>query len=172
VQVYKYKIPIDSSFFDGSDVVLSIDQGGTMTLTHDKTQLLIKPDLDDLASISFAPRRVPAMAWISVVEAAVLQNTDIASLIGALDADDPVIRANAKRALAERGDAAIPALGAALRGNYRTQVEVLSTLSKMQRDNLLKLSSDARNLIVQLAGSSDTNLRAGAESVFRAGLPR
>jgi len=170
VTVFKYKVPIDNAFFDGSDVVLALNQSGGMMLTHNSTTLTINAETDNLASVASEQRGAPAAAWLAVVEAAGLESASIETLIAALDADDPIIRANAKRALAARGAAAIPALAGAIHGNYRVQVEVLATLSKMSAGDLARLPQDARCTIFQLAVSSDALLRSSAQSVLGTGL--
>jgi hypothetical protein len=108
-----------------------------------------------------------------IVHAASIPQVKPEDLIRALDADDPTIRAAARRDLIKLGSSAAPYIEHALTdpaGSYRLRVGVLSALKDMNEAVRKALSEPARCVIGKAATGSDSILRAEAKAVIAAGV--
>jgi hypothetical protein len=175
VDVLKYILPIRNEFYKGT-VDIEYDQtSNKMTLIHGtEKREEIAPSATSIPGegpTSDAHTQAPFTS--DIVYAAVPPQVKPEDLIRALDADDPLIRANARRDLIALGSPAIPYIGAALTdpaSSYRLKIEALSTLKDMNQSAKQALSPPARCAIARAANDADPRLRGEANAVVSAGV--
>jgi len=172
--VLKYKLPIRSEFYKGT-VDIEYDQtSNKMTLLHGTYKEEIAPSPTSIPGEGpTASAHTQNSLTPDIVYAAQLPQVKPEDLISALDADDPVIRATARRDLIALGPSATPYVGEALTdpaSSYRLKVEALSTLKDMSQPAKQALSEPARCAIARAANEGDPGLRAEATAVVAAGV--
>jgi hypothetical protein len=175
LKVLKYKLPIRKGFYKGT-VEIEYDQtSNKMRLIHgtDKEEEIapsapLIPGVEPKASTHIQNLLTPA-----IVYADLLRRVKPEDVVRALDSDDPLIRAAARRDLIALGSSAIPYIGKALTdaaSSYRLKVEALSTLKDMNQSAKQALSEPARCAIAKASNDPDPTLRSEAASVVAAGV--
>ena len=144
---------------------------GVMTLRHGSLTIDIAPTVDSTSNYERPlPGGAPGIAFAQSAPAP--KSTNIEDIMDALDADNPIIRENARRDLAVLGSSATPQIEAALtdpQTSLRVRLEVLIALSTM-RPIALSLSGPARCAIADAAHDPDEALRKAATNLLTAGV--
>ena len=169
--VFKYEIPVQEDFYKDAVEIDYNRSTGMMTLRHGSLTTDIPPTADSASSYDRPPPRgAPGIAYAQ--NAPTPQSTKIADILGALDADNPIIRENARRDLAALGFSATPQIEAVLtdpQTSLRMRLEVLTALSTM-RSIALSLSGPARCAIANAAHDPNEALRKAATNLLTAGV--
>ncbi len=172
VKVLRYELPIREDFYDGL-VDISYDQKtDKMILTHSGKQEELAPSAAQVPGEVSTRRKVNVLPP-KTVYAAELPQAKVNELILALDADDPQIRAAARRDLIKLGQASIPLLDHALtdsESSYRLRVGALSTLQGLRDKAEKSLSREAKCAIAQASKDADPTLSAEASRLIAGGL--
>ena len=142
-----------------------------MTLRHGSLTIDIAPTVDSTSNYERPlPGGAPGIAFAQSAPAP--KSTNIEDIMDVLDADNPIIRENARRDLAVLGSSATPQIEAALtdpQTSLRVRLEVLIALSTM-RPIALSLSGPARCAIADAAHDPDEALRKAATNLLTAGV--
>jgi hypothetical protein len=169
-KVLKYKMPIHKEFYDGPVEMEYEPNNDQMILTYGANRVVITP-----SPASIAETHSLRLANPEVVYASSLPTASPQELIRALDADDPLIRRNARLDLAKLGSTAVPYLSQVLtnpNSSYRLRLGVMVTLSDIGAPSNQGLSEAARCSILKASIDSDPTLQEEAKAALASGIAR
>ena len=169
----KYKVQIRDDYYDGEVDIEYNQKTDEMVLTHGKYTETILPVSTPFATDAPEPKQANGLVSANTVYAASVKKVaKPEDLIRALDVDDPLIRASARRDLIGLGPKAIPYLEQALidaKSSYRLRVGILSTLKDMGSANL-SLGELGLCAVARASKDGDLTLSKEGQAVLATGV--
>jgi hypothetical protein len=157
---YRYEIPIRSDFYHGVVDITYDPASGKMKLVHGSEEETLEPKIEEAA---LPLRPIEKRFWADIVYASGPQSQlDPALLVGALDANDPIIRQNARAQLITMASKSAPALEHVfldVSSSSRLRLEALRTLNGSSSLQNKDFSREAKCAIAKLADDPDESVR-------------
>lgn len=172
--ILKYELPIRETFYQGTVEIDYDRRNDHMILSHGPEKEEIAPVTENVPGESAKiGNGLPENFDQTVVFASAPQKVNPEELAQALDADDPLLRQQARRDLIALGAGAIPVVEQVLTdrsSSRRLRLGILSTLRELSPEAKGMLHEPARCTISEATKDSDSTLRAEAAAVIAAGV--
>jgi len=176
---HKYEIPIRDDFYQGIVDITYDPPSGKMKLVHGSEEETLEPKVEE-AAVPAQPIQKPF--WSDTVYASEPQSKppDPSLLIGALEANDPIIRENARAQLIAIGSKGVPNLEQVFlnaSSSARLRLEAIRTLNGITSLQNKDLTAEGNCAIAKLASDPYKAIRdqvsqLAGKKVIRGGCPQ